>query len=81
MGDTSPFVLFTALLPWLGFSSAAVSMARRKGSVNYKNEVRIQLISKILPNGEYGWQAVAMAYQERTKEEALRDCMDVKNTG
>jgi hypothetical protein len=38
----------------------------------------MKLISKILPNGEYGWQTVAMAYQEKTKEEALRDCLDVK---
>jgi hypothetical protein len=53
-------------------------MARRKGSVNYMNKVLIQLISKILPNGEYGWQAVAMVYQERTKEEALRNCLDIK---
>ncbi len=60
------------------FFSAAVSMARRKGSVNYKNEILIKLISKILPNGEYGWQAVAMAYPEKTKEEALRNCLDVK---
>jgi hypothetical protein len=54
-------------------------MACRKGSVNYKNEVFIQIIGKILTNGEYGWQVVAMAYRERTKEEALHDCMDVKN--
>jgi hypothetical protein len=60
------------------FFSATVSMACRKGSVNYKNMVLIKLISKILPNGEYGWQAVAMAYQEKTKEEALHDCLDVK---
>jgi hypothetical protein len=53
-------------------------MAHRKGSVNYKNKVLIKLISKILPNCEYGWQAVAMAYQEKTKEEALHDCSDVK---
>ncbi len=43
------------------FLSAAVSMARRKGSVNYKNEVLIKVIGEILPNGEYGWQAVAIA--------------------
>jgi hypothetical protein len=53
-------------------------MARRKGSVNYKNKVLIKLISKILPNDEHGWQAIAMAYQEKTKEEALCDCLDVK---
>ncbi len=56
-------------------------MVRRKGSVNYKNKVFIKLVSKILPNGEYGWQAVAIAYQEKTKEEAMRDCSDVKSTG
>jgi hypothetical protein len=58
--------------------STAVSMVCRKGSVNYKNEVLLQLIGKILPNGEYGWQAVAMAYQERTKEEALCNYTEVK---
>jgi hypothetical protein len=51
-------------------------MAHRNGSVNYKNKVLTQLIGEILPNGEYGWQAIAMACQEKTKEEALRDCMD-----
>jgi hypothetical protein len=42
-------------------------MTHRKGSVNYKNGVLIKLISKILPNDDYGWQAVAMAYQEKTR--------------
>jgi hypothetical protein len=36
------------------FFSAAVSMARRKGSVSYNYKVLIQLIGKIFPNGEYG---------------------------
>ncbi len=76
--NTSRFVLYTALLPWFAFFSTAVSMARRKGSVHYTNKVLIQLIIEILPNGEYGWQAVAMTYQERTKEEALRNCTDLK---
>jgi hypothetical protein len=60
------------------FLSAAVSMARRKGSVNYKIEVGIKVIGEILPNGEYGWQAVAIAYQSKAKEEALRDSDDLK---
>ena len=47
-------------------------MPRRKGSVNYKNDVLIQIISEILPNGEYGWNAVATAYQNISKEEAFR---------
>jgi hypothetical protein len=53
-------------------------MACRKESVYYKNKVLIQLTSEILPNDDYGWQAVAVAYQKRTKEEALHDCLDVK---
>jgi hypothetical protein len=60
------------------FLSAAVSMARRKGSVNYENKVLIKIIGKILPNGEYGWQAVAIAYQSQVKKEALRDSNDLK---
>jgi hypothetical protein len=60
------------------FLSAAVSMARRKGSVDYKNEVLIKIIGKILPNGEYGWQAVAIAYQSQAKKEALRNSNDLK---
>ncbi len=46
-------------------------MARKKGAVNYKNEVLIKIVDKILPNGEYGWQAVAIAYQDASKEDAF----------
>ena len=53
-------------------------MPRRKGSVNYKNDVLIQIVSEILPNGEYGWNAVATAYQNISKEEVLRDTNDIK---
>jgi hypothetical protein len=47
-------------------------MACRKGSVTYKNEVLIKIVSDILPNGEYGWQAVALAYLNETKEKESR---------
>jgi len=53
-------------------------MPRKKGAVNYKNDVLIQIVGEILPNGEYGWQAVALAYQEGTKEETARDTTDLK---
>ena len=53
-------------------------MARRKGAVNYKNNVLIKIVGKILPNGEYGWQAVANAYQVTAKEETIRDMTDLK---
>jgi hypothetical protein len=60
------------------FLSAAVSMARRKNSVSYKNKVLIKVIGEILPNGEYSWQAVAIAYQSKAKEEALRNSDNLK---
>ena len=53
-------------------------MARKKGTVNYKNEVLIKIISEIFPNGEYGWQAVANAYQEETKEETIHNTTDLR---
>jgi hypothetical protein len=53
-------------------------MGRRKGAVNYKNEVLIKIVGDVLPNGEYGWQAVAIAYQDATKEETSRDTTDLK---
>ena len=53
-------------------------MGRRRGAVNYKNEVLIKIVGEILPNGEYGWQAVAIAYQDETKEETSRDTTDLK---
>jgi hypothetical protein len=43
-------------------------MPHLKGAVNYKNDILINIISEILPNGEYGWQAVSFAYHEKSKE-------------
>ena len=53
-------------------------MGRKKGTVNYKNEVLIKIVGDILPNGEYGWEAVANAYQKETTEETIRDMTDNK---
>ena len=61
-----------------GLLLARYEMARRKGSVNYKNEALIKIIEGILPNGEYGWDAVATAYQKVSNEEASRDTADLK---
>jgi len=36
---------------------------RSRGVVNYRNEILINIVSNLLPNGEYAWQAVATAYQ------------------
>ena len=62
----------------LGLLIAREEMRRRKGFVNYKNEALIKIIEGILPNGEYGWDAVAAAYQKVSNEEALRDTADLK---
>ena len=44
-------------------------MPRAKGVKNYKNDILIPIITEILPNGEYGWSAVALAYQEQVRED------------
>ncbi len=53
-------------------------MPRKKGSVNYKNELLIDIVADVLPNGEYDWQTIALAYQEQSKEEILHDSTDMK---
>jgi hypothetical protein len=53
-------------------------MGRKKGAVNYKNDLLISIIAEILLSSEYGWQAVAAAYQEVSKEETIRETDDVK---
>ena len=54
-------------------------MPRRKGSVNYMNQLLIPIVSELLPKGDLDWQAVAAAYQEQVKEEFLRKSADLKN--
>jgi hypothetical protein len=44
-------------------------MPQKKGYVNYKNDVLIDIVEEILPNGELGWEAVAIAYQAKLNEE------------
>ncbi len=53
-------------------------MPRKKGVVNYKNNVLINIIEEILPNGELGWEAVAIPYQGKSNEEMQQDTTDVK---
>jgi hypothetical protein len=53
-------------------------MPRKKGLVNYKNKLLINIMADILPNGEYNWQTIALAYQEQSKKEILRDTADMK---
>jgi hypothetical protein len=47
------------------FFSTIRKMPRKKGSVNYKNNLLISIIEEILPNSELGWEAIAIAYQGR----------------
>ena len=60
------------------FFGAVAVMPRKKGSVNYKNELLLDIVADVLPNGEYGWQTIALAYQEQSKEEILHDTADMK---
>jgi hypothetical protein len=47
------------------------------GVVNYKNEILINIISNMLPNGEYAWQAIATAYQAESSKRDLHDTTDL----
>ena len=60
------------------FFDAVAVMPRRKGLVNYKNKLLINIVADVLPNSEYGWQTVALAYQEHLKEQILCDSADMK---
>ncbi len=53
-------------------------MPQKKGAVNYKNDVLIDIVEEILPDGELGWEAFAIAYQAKANEESLRDTTNVK---
>ena len=46
--------------------------------VNYRNEILINIVSNLLPNGEYAWQAIATAYQAESGEIDPRDTSDLK---
>jgi len=67
-----------AIVPYKALFSAVGRMARTKCAVNYKNEMLIIIILEILPNGEYGWQAVSFAYHEQLKEDQPRNTDDLK---
>ncbi len=60
------------------FFSAISVVGHQRGSVKYKNEEHIQIVKDILLNGELAWQAVAIAYQEASSKEKLRDWDDIK---
>jgi hypothetical protein len=46
--------------------------------MSYKNNVPINIVEEILPNGELGWEAVAIAYQGKSNAEMQQDATDVK---
>ena len=58
--------------------SAIARMPCAKGATNYKTDTLINIIAEVLPNGEYGWQAVAIAHHEKSKEEKKRNTDDLK---
>ncbi len=65
-------------IPLTHCSGNVRKMLCKKGSANYMNNLLVKIVSNILCNNEYGWQAVAIAHQEQSKEEALRDSSDLK---
>jgi hypothetical protein len=68
-------VVFWALI---ARACAVMPRSKAKGAKNYKNEVLIPIVAEILPNGEYGWSAVALAYQEQAREDDPRNTDDLK---
>jgi len=46
---------------------------RPRGAKKYKNDVLINIIAGVLPNGQYGWDQVAAAYMTAAKENVLHD--------
>ena len=60
------------------FFSAVERMPRRKGTVDYKNDILINIVLEILPNGEYSWQGISLAYQEQSKEGEQQNTDDLK---
>ena len=51
---------------------------RSAGARNYKKKELMRVVAEILPNGEYGWQAVALAYQQASNEPTARNTDDLK---
>ncbi len=51
---------------------------RQPGRPNYQNNVLIGIVKRILPNGNEGWQIVALAYKEESGEEILHSEDDLK---
>jgi hypothetical protein len=60
------------------FFCVVATMPHKKESVSYKNKLLIDIMADVLPNSEYGWQTVALAYQEQSKEEILCYSTDMK---
>ncbi len=63
------------------FFSAVGRMACKKGIVNYKNKILVTIVSQILPNGEYGWQTIALTYQEQSNEAGQCNTDGLKRRG
>ena len=57
------------MVPWALLVRVCAIMPPAKGAKNYKHDILIPIITEILPNGEYGWSAVALAYQEQARED------------
>jgi hypothetical protein len=53
--------IFHGALSRACFFSTIRKIPHKKGVVNYKNNLLIDIIEEILPNSELGWEAIAIA--------------------
>jgi hypothetical protein len=53
-------------------------MPRHIGAKNKKNDNLIPIIAEVLPNGEYGWEVIVLAYQDQMKEPTKNDVDDLR---
>jgi hypothetical protein len=58
--------------------SQIMPRGRAWGVANYKNAILINIVSNMLPNSKYAWQAIATAYQAESGEKDRCDMADLK---
>jgi hypothetical protein len=54
---------------------------RQPGHVNYLNDILINIMESLLPNGTKAWCLVPLAYKDESGEDAVRDEDDIHKTG
>jgi hypothetical protein len=55
--------------------------AAQKSARNYKNDVLIDVVEEILPNGQVAWEAVAAAYHTKQTKRRIEIGTMLRSTG